>query len=109
MRLDEVMLEGEGIRAEVSAELAERVLHGEYRVRVPDVAPVAAAAGLAAQGALGLDGAFSGDPADPRTQATLSFDDGRIAGKAVSPARAEITADGTPVFSARNAQRRRWH
>ncbi len=94
MRLDEVMLEGEGIRAEASAELAERALHGEYRVRVPHVAPVAAAVGLAAQGALGLDGAFSGDPADPQTQATLSLDDGRIAGKAISPARAEITADG---------------
>ncbi|MBL8659326.1 MAG: translocation/assembly module TamB domain-containing protein [Rhodospirillales bacterium] len=94
LRLDDVALEGEGIRAEASAAVADDALSGTYRVRIADIAPSAAAAGLAAQGGLRLDGDLSGAPADPRTQATLSLDDGRVAGVTVSPARAELTAEG---------------
>lgn len=91
-RLDHVLLAGDGLRATAAASLTDGVVGGAYRVDVADVAPAAAAAGVAASGALALDGSVSGPLSDPEAQAVLTLADGELAGVVVSPARAELTA-----------------
>lgn len=93
LRLQDLELAGDLLRADAAADLTDGVVSADYRARVADIGPAAAAAGLSARGALALAGTLTGDPADPSAQATVRFDDGRVETVAVTSARADIKAE----------------
>ncbi|MGZ9033448.1 MAG: translocation/assembly module TamB domain-containing protein, partial [Rhodospirillales bacterium] len=93
IRLDEVMLAGRGMLATATGTLEDDLVNADYRLEVPDVTPVAAASGVAASGALALDGTVSGPAGDPNATAVLTLMDGQLADVITSPVRSELTAE----------------
>lgn len=91
-KLEHLLVTGDGMRATAEAALKDGLASGAYHVDVPDVAPAAAAAGVAASGALALEGSVGGAISDPEAEAVLTFADGGVAGVVASPARVELTA-----------------
>ncbi len=92
VRVEEVVFAGQGLRATAAGTLQDGEASAQYRVDVPDVALAAAAAGVAASGALVLDGTLAGRVADPDTKAVLTLEDGQVADVVTSPVRIELDA-----------------
>lgn len=93
LRLDDVVLSGQGMQATAAAVLREGAVDAGYRFDVPDVTQAAAAAGVAASGALAIDGRVSGPASDPGATAVLTLTDGQVADIVTSPVRVGLTAE----------------
>ncbi|HYN40023.1 MAG TPA: hypothetical protein VES39_12300, partial [Rhodospirillales bacterium] len=93
VRLDDVVLAGQGMLATATGTLEDGLVNADYRLEVPDVAPAAAASHVAASGALAVDGTVSGPAGNPNATTVLALMDGQLADVIISPVRAELTAD----------------
>ena len=70
-----------------------KTVEGDYELRVPDLAAVAAAFGVPASGDLTLSGTVTGDVADPTAMASLSVASVRLSGQALGTVRAEAKVE----------------